>query len=207
MCMHDSPRTVGCRDTSDGQCIGDSSHGTGASQRYRLTKACAIVGLAVVAVSLYSTVGREGGNTVYRTFVTEMIEVPDARISSEPVDRSDTEGAGLDDDTVNTLFASVTPPIEKAVPVGFEEEVCPVTGYSDVRTSENGSVVGLVATGNAIECMDNVMDEMLRRGWVVAATNTNAAGTTFVKSDGCFHWAFVNATDVSGSASIAVVLA
>lgn len=89
------------------------------------------------------------------------------------------------------------------LPEAVASEMALPPGVRDVRTSGDGSVVGFVAEGDAVDVMDRMTAGMVAKGWSRIALG-GVEGATFVKSEGKCTWAMVTATQVGGSVSVVV---
>lgn len=85
----------------------------------------------------------------------------------------------------------------------FEAELFSLAPFEDVRATEDGSVVGFTAPGDAQAAFSLVVQRMEESGWIVVPSGSDQAGS-FVKGEGRLGWAFATCLAVGDATSVVV---
>lgn len=94
---------------------------------------------------------------------------------------------------------------EDGLPEGFESELFPAEGFTEMQHSTDGRVVGLTCSGSAKTAFQRCCEWLEIRGWTRIESG-QAQRATFIKSDGTYTWCCVDCTAVGRSTSVVVIL-
>lgn len=108
------------------------------------------------------------------------------------------------EDPVEALLAleAATAP-DGAAPPAFEREIGLPAGCRDIRSAQDGSVVGYTVDCDSARALREVGSLMAQRGWTEVPLG-QAQGASFLKRDGELGWAVVTCTQVGASTSVVV---
>ena len=103
----------------------------------------------------------------------------------------------LDDDDTEIGFAGVSP--------GFVEECFDPSGLGEVRSSNDGGVVGIVSDLEAEALFDACTCRLIDHGWL-RISGGQLLRCSFLKETGTVRWVFLDVSEVSDSSTAVLVM-
>lgn len=150
-----------------------------ACQARRLRLACAIVGLAAVALVVCGAFEASARSNV----------TADGAAALSAAGFDGVMGAG-------DAFA-----LPASVPTSFEEELFSVSSLDCVMWSEGSRLVGWCQEGEAEQVLDALAARLAGKGWSCVSSGDFPC-RSFSKSYGVYRWAFASASQVGGETSV-----
>ena len=160
----------------------------------RLAKAVALTALLVFGVPAVDAVADSGGARAGK-------EVAGKSAGSGQSPLGIDSGVLIGDGDVYGLLArleELSTSKGANLPPAFEREVRLPSRYRDLRSSEDGAVVGCIVDGPSKTVAEEVRSLMEAAGWCEVPLGS-VEGFTFVKFFGECRWALVTCTQVGGS--------
>lgn len=155
--------------------------GVRASQGSRALRACVMIACAIAVAVAADRVGRGVGPSVLVEARTLISDVKGERLSAS---------------------AGLTTPGSPELEV-FESELFSLAGFSEVRATADGSIVGFVAKDDAANVYERVSARLMQAGWVEVESGLPTVGS-FVKAGGLRTWALVSCSGVGAATSVVV---
>ena len=156
--------------------------------RFRLLKAIAVVMALLLVVPGVDAIfriarrGDTGTSSGEGVALASLVQTDDVFAALEQVEEA-IEGGGA--------------PVSAA----FSEEIGLPSDARDVRTSEDGLVVGYIVPGDSADVLEREIDRMESSGWIAVPLG-DVAGATFVKAGGSLTWALVTCTQAGSETSV-----
>lgn len=154
----------------------------------RLLKALAVILAAFCVVPGIDVIWRYAGQGADGRASPAGLDTRALAFSGDPVAALEALDRSIDADRV-------------AVPDEFSSEVGLLPDAHDVRSNEDGSVVGCVVEMPEEAAFRLLADHMERKGWSAVPLGVEN-GATFMKGEGCCTWVLATCTQVGNETSI-----
>lgn len=158
--------------------------------RIRMLRAIALVIVMLVAIPVVDAVSR-------------VVSAADDDYGGEGLSIGLLTGADDAYAALDQIEESVGSAGSSTVSPEFADEIGLLPDARDVRSSDEGLVVGYVVPGRSGEAIAKITENMESGGWTSVPLG-QVDGATFLKSGGSFTWAIVTCTEVGSSTSVVV---
>lgn len=94
---------------------------------------------------------------------------------------------------------------EPGLPQGFADEVLPTEGFSEVRHTPDGRIVGMTSSEDPVQTFERCAGLLQERGWLCIDSRQQGRAS-FLKGDGAWRWAYLDCTAAGDATAVVIVV-